>query len=206
MGTIPNAIDVDRHPYSWEKDDYLLFLGRMNADKGAHTACEIAKRLDARLILAGKMNEEAEKRYFSERVQPYLSDRIFFRGEVDWDVKVELYRRAKCTLFPIHWPEPFGLVMIESLAAGTPVIAFRQGSVPEVIEDGKTGFVVETVDEAVEAIGRLDEIDPMDCRRAAERRFGVETFVTAHEDAYRRMLEDEPAWSTASIPASCVGE
>ena len=205
VGTIPNAIDVERHPYSWEKDDYFLFLGRMNADKGADTACEIAKRLGVRLILAGKVNEEAEKQYFHERVEPYLSDRIFFRGEVDWDVKVELYRRARCTLFPIHWPEPFGLVMIESLAAGTPVIAFRQGSVPEVIEHGKTGFVVESIDEAVEAAAHLDEIDPMDCRRAAEQRFGVERFITAHEEAYRRMLEEEPAWSTASIPGTRLG-
>ena len=138
-------------PFSAEKDDYVLFIGRMTADKGAHTAIEVARRLDLRLIMAGKVNEGPEREFFAAEVEPYLSDNIHFRGEVDHDTKVELYKRARCTLFPIQWPEPFGLVMIESLACGTPVIAMRQGSVPEVIEHGRTGFIVETADEMVEA-------------------------------------------------------
>jgi len=204
VGTIPNGIDVDGYPFSSEKDSYFLFIGRMFADKGAHTACEVARRLDARLILAGKLNEEAERRYFAENVEPFLSDRIFYRGEVEHDVKLELYRGAKCTLFPIQWPEPFGLVMIESLAAGTPVIAFRQGSVPEVIEHGRTGFIVETVDEMVEAAKHIDEIDPAECRRAVQERFGIAPFVAAHEAAYRSMLDEGPAWSTLSLPSPLV--
>ena len=104
------------------------------------------------------------------------------------DVKVELYRHARCTLFPIQWPEPFGLVMIESLACGTPVIAFRRGAVPEVIEHGRTGFIVENVDEMVEAAAHIDEIDPAECRRAVEERFGIERFIDAHEAAYERLL------------------
>jgi glycosyltransferase involved in cell wall biosynthesis len=204
LGTIPNAIDVASYSFSAEKDDYFLFMGRMIADKGAHTACEAARRLGARLILAGKVNEEPERQYFAEQIEPYLSDRIFYRGEVDHDVKTELYRRAKCTLFPIQWPEPFGLVMIESMAAGTPVVAFRQGSVPEVIEHGRTGFIVDTLDEMVEAARRIDEIDPAECRRAVEERFGVPRFVTAHEEAYRRMLDEGPAWSTLSLPGPLV--
>ena len=168
--------------------------------KGAHTAIEAARRVEGRLIMAGKLNEEAEHAYYAEAVEPYLSDRIYFRGEVDMETKVELYRKARCTLFPIQWPEPFGLVMIESLAAGTPVIAFRRGSVPEVIEHGRTGFIVDDVDEMVEAIGHIGEIDPAECRRAAEERFGVAAFVRAHERAYRSLLDEGPAWATGSLP------
>ena len=190
VGTIPNAIDVEHMAFSAQKDDYFLFIGRMTADKGAHTAIEVANRLGARLIMAGKVNEGPEREYFAASVEPHLSDKVYFRGEVDHDTKVELYKRARCTLFPIQWPEPFGLVMIESLACGTPVIAMRQGSVPEVIEDGRTGFIVDTVDEMVEAAGRLDEIDPAECRLAVERRFGHDSFVAAHEAAYRRLMAD----------------
>jgi glycosyltransferase involved in cell wall biosynthesis len=188
VATIPNAIDLSQHPFASEKDDYLLFVGRMIADKGAHTAIEVARRLGTRLILAGKVNEGPEREYFSQQVEPHLSDNIHFRGEVEMDVKVQLYEHARCTLFPIQWPEPFGLVMIESLAAGTPVIAFRRGSVPEVIEHGRTGFVVDTVDEMVAAVAHVGEIDPAECRRAVEERFGIEAFVDAHEAAYRRLV------------------
>ena len=188
VGTIPNAIDVEHMPFSAEKDDYLLFIGRMTADKGAHTAIDVARRLERRLIMAGKVNEGPEREFFAAEVEPYLSDNVHYRGEVDHETKVELYKRARCTLFPIQWPEPFGLVMIESLACGTPVIAMRQGSVPEVIEDGRTGFIVETADEMVEAFARIDEIDPAECRRAVEERFGSEAFVAAHEAAYERLL------------------
>jgi hypothetical protein len=189
VGTIPNAIDVEHMPFSAEKDDYLLFIGRMTPDKGAHTAIAVAHRLDRRLIMAGKVNEGPEHDYFAAEVEPHLSDNVHFRGEVDHETKVRLYERARCTLFPIQWPEPFGLVMIESLACGTPVIAMRQGSVPEVIEHGRTGFIVETADEMVDAFAHIDEIDPAECRRAVEERFGHAAFVTAHEEAYARLLE-----------------
>ena len=162
----------------------------MTADKGAHTAVEVARRLDARLIMAGKLNEPAEHKYYQKEVEPHLTDRIYFRGEVDTSTKLELYKKARCTLFPIQWAEPFGLVMIESMAAGTPVVAFRHGSVPEVIEHGRTGFIVETVDEMVEAVGRVGEIDPEECRRVAEARFGVGAFVRAHERAYQALLDE----------------
>lgn len=191
VGTIPNAIDVEHIPFSAEKDDYFLFLGRMIADKGAHHAVEVARRLGVRLILAGKVNEGPERQFFADEVEPHLSENVHYRGEVDHDTKVELYRRARCTLFPIQWPEPFGLVMIESLACGTPVIAMRQGAVPEVIEHGRTGFIVETVDEMVEAARHVGDIDPAECRRVVEERFGSEAFFTAHEEAYRRLVGEQ---------------
>ena len=190
VGTIPNAVDVEHMPFQAEKDDFFLFIGRMSEDKGAHNAIEVARRLDARLIMAGKVNEGPERAYYSERVEPFLSDRIHFRGEVDHETKMELYKRAKCTLFPIQWPEPFGLVMIESMACGTPVIAMRHGSVPEVMEHGRTGFIVDTVDEMVEAARRVDEIDPAECRRAVEERFGIDHFVAQHEAAYQQLLDE----------------
>jgi len=189
-GTIPNAVDVEHSPFTADKEDYFLFVGRMTPDKGAHTAINVARRLGVRLILAGKVNEGPEREYFAAEVEPYLNDEIYYRGEVDHETKVELYRRARCTLFPIQWPEPFGLVMVESLACGTPVIAMRNGSVPEVIEDGRSGFIVESEDEMVAAALRIDEIDPTDCRRAVEERFGVQAFVGAHEAAYRRLCGD----------------
>jgi len=190
VGTIPNAVDVEHQPFGAEKDDYFLFVGRMNPEKGAHTAIEVAHRLGTRLIMVGKVNEGLEREYFAREVEPHLTERIHFRGEVDHETKVELYRRARCTLFPIQWPEPFGLVMIESLACGTPVIAFRYGSVPEVIEHGRTGFVADTVDEMVAAAERIDEIDPAECRRAVEERFGRDAFVGAHERAYEELVAE----------------
>ena len=156
------------------------------------------------LIMAGKVNEGPERQYYSEQVEPFLSDNVHYRGEVDHETKVELYRRARCTLFPIQWPEPFGLVMIESLACGTPVIALRHGSVPEVIEHGRTGFIVETVDEMVEAAKHIDEIDPAECRRAVETRFGSDAFVVAHEEAYGRLLDDSAQARTCFGASSAV--
>jgi glycosyltransferase involved in cell wall biosynthesis len=190
-GTIPNAIDVDQYPFTTEKDDYFLFVGRMSADKGAHTAIRVAQQLGVELILAGKVNEGPEREYFAREVEPHLAATIHFRGEVEHHAKLELYSRARCTLFPIQWPEPFGLVMIESMAAGTPVIAFRRGAVPEVIEHGRTGFIVDTLDEMVEAAHHIDEIDPHECRRVAEERFALGPFVTAHEVAYQKLLDME---------------
>ena len=190
-GTIPNAIAVDQYPFTTEKDDYFLFVGRMSADKGAHTAIRVAQQLGMELILAGKVNEGPEREYFAREVEPHLAESIHFRGEVEHHAKLELYSRARCTLFPIQWPEPFGLVMIESMAAGTPVIAFRRGAVPEVIEHGRTGFIVDTVDEMVEAARHIDEIDPRECRRVAEERFALGPFVTAHEVAYQKLLSME---------------
>ena len=191
VGTIPNAVDVEHQPFSAEKDDYFLFVGRMNPEKGAPRSRSRSRTgSGTRLIMAGKVNEGPEREYFAREIEPHLTEDIHFRGEVDHETKVELYRRARCTLFPIQWPEPFGLVMIESLACGTPVIAFRHGSVPEVIEHGRTGFVVETVDEMVAAAEHIDEIDPAECRRAVEERFGRDAFVDAHERAYDELVAE----------------
>ena len=128
--------------------------------------------------------------YFHERVEPHIDGRqVVYEGEVTNERKRELFAHARGFLFPILWPEPFGLVMIEAMATGTPVIALRQGSVPEVLDDGRTGFVCDTFEEFVTAVGRVGEIDPAECRRTVEERFTVERMVADCEAIYRRVLE-----------------
>lgn len=188
IGTIYNAINTKWYPFSEEREDYLLFLGRMNPQKGAHIAVEVANRLDMKIIIATKMAEPAEKAYFEEEVKPLLRNNADILGELDLATKNDLVMRAKCTLFPITWPEPFGLVMIESMVTGTPVICFRNGSVPEVVDDGHSGFIVDTIEEMVDAVRRIDEIDPNECRRHVEEKFDAPIMVANYEKAYEKML------------------
>lgn len=191
VGTIYNSVNVDWYPFADrdEKDDYLLFLGRMNREKGAEFAVEVANRLDMRLIIATKMTESHEFEHFDAKVKPLIGPNTEMLGELTLEEKADLIKRAKCTLFPIQWPEPFGLVMIESMVCGTPVVAMRNGSVPEVVGDGVSGFIVDSVDEMVDAVRRIDTIDPAACRRWVEERFSVGIMVQDYVDAYRRILE-----------------
>ena len=189
VGTIYNAIDTSKYAFSADKDDYLLFLGRMNPEKGAHVAVDVANRLGRRLLLVTKMTEPQEIAYFEAKVKPLLDSNVEIMGEISPQRKAELFSRAYCTLFPIQWPEPFGLVMIESMATGTPVVAMGQGAVPEIIDDGVTGYVVNTVDEMVEAVDRIDEISPDACRRVVNERFSQERMVADYVAAYNGVLQ-----------------
>lgn len=188
LATIPNAIKLDEYDFSPTGGDYLLFVGRMNEEKGAHIAASVAKKLGRKLIMIGKASEEHEHKYFNDMVRPLLDQDIEFRGEVDLAEKVRLYKGAECVLFPIQWPEPFGLVMIESMACGTPVIAIRNGSVPEVIQDGKTGFIVEDEAGMIDAVARIGRIERSSCRQLVEREYTEEIFVERHELAYEKAL------------------
>ena len=143
VATCPNALDLSVYPFRPERGDYLLFLGRMTPDKGAHHAIAVATESGVSLKIAGKSREPLERQYFDELVRPHLSSTIEYVGEVTHREKVHLLQHARATLFPIEWDEPFGLVMIESMACGTPVIATRFGAVPEVIEDGVSGVIVD---------------------------------------------------------------
>jgi glycosyltransferase involved in cell wall biosynthesis len=185
VANIPNALDLEHYPYKAHKSDYLLFLGRMNHEKGAHRAIAVAMELGLPLRLAGKVREEREQAYFSEFIEPHLNDRIEYLGEVNHGRKVELLQNARATLFPIEWEEPFGLVMIESMACGAPVIATRHGAVPEVIEDGRSGVIVDTWRQIPAALERADALDPLECRRYVEERFAPERMVGDYERAYR---------------------
>jgi len=186
-GVVYNAIAVEEWPFVPEKGDYLLTFGRVCEAKGFHLAIEAARRTGRRLIMAGVVQEHSAD-YFHERVEPFVDgEQILFEGEVSLARKRELFAHAHAFVFPIVWPEPFGLVMIEALATGTPVVALRHGSVPEVVAEGRTGFVRDDLDGLVAALGHVGEIDPAECRGEVERRFSVERMVADYEAIYRRL-------------------
>lgn len=168
--------------------DYFAFLGRISPEKGIEAAIRIASAAGVKLVVAAKVGEE-DAPYFAEVIAPLLEgDAIEFIGEIDDSQKPAFLSGAKALLFPIDWPEPFGLVMIEAMACGCPVIAFRKGSVPEVIEDGCTGFIVETVDEAVAACARLPELDRAAVRARFEGRWTAERMATDYLVLYERLI------------------
>ena len=152
IANCPNALDLSAYPVHPHRGDYLLFLGRLSEDKGAHRAIEVAREAELPLKIAGKMRDPIEKEYFEAHVRPNLGWGIEYLGEVSHEEKVDLLQNARVTLFPIDWEEPFGLVMIESMACGTPVIATRCGAVPEVIEHGRSGLIVDSAGEMAEAL------------------------------------------------------
>lgn len=187
--TVYNAIDTSRYPFSAEKEDFLLSLGNMWEEKGHDTAIKVAKALGMKLIIAGKMDPSGEK-FFNTKVKPEIDGKqIIFEGQISQERKLELFSKAKAFLFPIRWEEPFGLVMIEAMVCGTPIVAFRHGSVPEVIVDGKTGFIVDTPEEMVEAVKKVDTISPADCREHVEREFGPAKMAENYWEAYTEVLE-----------------
>jgi glycosyltransferase involved in cell wall biosynthesis len=171
---------TDLYPFCAQPKDYLLFLGRISPEKGPEAAIAIAKRLGMPLKIAAKV-DQADAAYFREQVRPLLDHPLIeFLGEVGGAAKSALLGGARALLFPINWPEPFGLVMIEAMACGAPVIAYRCGSVPEVVENGLTGFIVDDEDGAVAAVGRLAQID----RRAVRARFELRFSATAMARRY----------------------
>jgi glycosyltransferase involved in cell wall biosynthesis len=186
LATCPNALELSVYPCKPHTGDYLLFLGRMSPDKGCHRAIAVAMDLELPLKIAGKRREPKEREYFEEFVEPHLGIHgIEYLGEVSHGTKVELLQDARATLFPIDWEEPFGLVMIESMACGTPVIATNRGAVPEVIEQGRSGIIVENYREMSEALSAADALDPLECRRYVEERFSPERMVADYVAAYR---------------------
>ena len=189
VANCPNALDFSLYPVKPHRGDYLLFLGRMSPDKGCHRAIDVAVTAGLPLKIAGKNREPLERAYFDEYVRPHLNDRIEYLGEVTHGEKVELLQDARATLFPIEWAEPFGLVMIESMACGTPVIATRWGAVPEVIDHGRSGIVVDDYRDMSTAIEYADRLDPRACRLYVEERFSSERMVRDYEAAYQAVLD-----------------
>ena len=185
--TVYNGLDLEAYQDAHhDPDGYLGFVGRIAEEKGPLAAIEISRRSGLPLRMAAKV-DPLDVDYYEDEVKPQMGADVDFVGEIEEHEKPAFYAGARATLFPSDWPEPFGLVMIESLAAGTPVIALRRGSVPEVIEDGVTGFICDDVDEMVEATQRLDEIDPEACRHHAER-FSAEEMCRRYVDVYTSLV------------------
>jgi glycosyltransferase involved in cell wall biosynthesis len=188
-GVVYNGIDMPLYPFREQKEDFLLFLGRADPIKGAHRAVETARVTGLPLVMAVKVASPVEERHWNEEVLPQMPADATVLGEITIGEKVDLLSRARTVLFPIDWEEPFGLVMTEAMACGTPVIATPRGSVPEVIADGETGFVVPVegyAEHAADAIKRLDDIDPKACRDRVERHFSKEAMVAGYEAVFER--------------------
>jgi glycosyltransferase involved in cell wall biosynthesis len=189
--TVHHGLPETLYSYIEKPDDYLLFLGRICPDKRPDRAIAIANETKQKLVMAAKV-DPVDKRYFSEEIEPLLnSPYVDYIGEVGEAEKNDLIGRAAAVVFPIDWPEPFGLVMIESLACGTPVIAFNHGSVAEIIDHGKTGFHCNNLAQAIEAVGRIGEIDREHCRRQFEERFTVKRMAADYAHLYERLAHNQ---------------
>ncbi len=173
--------------------DYFACVGRMSPDKGIHTACELAKETGVSLKIAAKCTEPIEKAYFQEKVKPLLDSQIVYLGELSREDTQRLFQGAKALLNPFAWAEPFGLVMIEALAAGTPVIASALGSAPEIIHNGTTGFVCNSRDEFLAAIKNIDFIERENCRKAIETTFSMKNMTDQYLELYRASLVKKTA-------------
>lgn len=190
VATVYNGIDVNSHQFFPQADQppYLAFLARMSPEKGPHHAITIAKATGLPLKMAGKI-DPVDVEYFETEIRPLVDgEQIQFLGEANHAQKNQLMGRAIATLCPITWREPFGLVMVESMAAGTPVIAMRLGSTPEIVRPGISGFLGDSVEECIAAIAQIHTIDRSACRDYVSRRFGVQQMVDGYEDVYQKLI------------------
>jgi len=186
--TIHHGIDLNQFDFQSEPDDYLLFYGRIHHHKGTKESIEIARACNKKLILAGIIQDEA---YYNQYIKPHLdSDNVDFIGSAGPEQRNQLLGNAAALLHPINFEEPFGLSVIESMACGTPVIAFNRGSMSELIENGKNGFLVNTVDDAIEAVGQIKDIDRKYCRGYIEQHFTVTQMAEKYIEVYEEILSE----------------
>jgi len=187
-GVIHHGIDTDKFALGAGQGGYALFLGRMSPDKGVHTAIHIARRAGVPLKIAAKLREQPEHQYFEERVRPLLGGDIEFIGEVSGPTKHDLLGNALCLLNPMAWPEPFGMVMIEALASGTPVVATPCGAAPEIIEDGTTGYLRIGEEALADAVQHVGAIERAACRKSVQAGFSLEQMVAGHVALFERVI------------------
>ena len=187
---IHHGIDVEDVPMGNGDGGYVLFLGRMHPDKGVHRAITVARSAGKRLLIAAKMWEPPEQRYFADCVEPLLGSDAVYLGPVGLADKLKLLAGAEALLNPIRWPEPFGLVMIEALAAGTPVLTFANGAAPEIVDHGVTGYLCDDDDDMIARLGAIAAIDRRACRQAAASRFSTGRMVADHLRLYRSLIDD----------------
>ncbi|BAY65036.1 group 1 glycosyl transferase [Calothrix brevissima NIES-22] len=211
VATAYNGIDVSSYQFHAQPNDppYLAFLGRISPEKGTHLAIQVAKQSGWHLKIAGKV-DIVDVEYYEKEVKPLIDGKqIEYLGEANHEQKNALMGGAVATLFPITWREPFGLVMVESMAAGTPVIAMKLGSTVEVIDDGKTGFLCENTDEFISAIAKVADLDRYACRQHVENRFSLQKMTDSYEAVYRqivqkRFAENGRSHSLAGLGASRI--
>jgi glycosyltransferase involved in cell wall biosynthesis len=188
LGTVHNGIELSAYPYREEKDDFLIYIGRSNRDKGPKEAITIARRAGLALHMILKRGEAPEREYFEREIEPLLASDIELHENVSHETKVDLLGRAAAMIFPIRWPEPFGLVMVEAMACGTPVVTTNWGAAPEVVADGVTGFRRDGDDDLVEALGHIGTISPAACRQWVEDRFSKTAMVRGYEALYDKVV------------------
>lgn len=193
IGNVYHGLEMQQFPFSSKPGKYLLFVGRISMEKGVHFAIEVAQYLDIPLIIAAKLDSMVDSprdvAYFRQFIEPKLSDQIKWIGEIDETERNKLMSEALCLLHPITWPEPFGLTLIESMACGTPVVAFKLGSIPEVIQNGKSGYVVKDVSSMIEAVTNIQKIDRQYCRKYVLNKFSVKNMVDGYEEVYNKILD-----------------
>lgn len=200
LGTVHNGIETSTYRCGAKKG-YLLFLGRISPEKGTHLAIAASRRMGIPLVIAGKV-DPFDQEYFEREVAPGIDGTtVRFIGEVAGRAKREVLEGAIALLHLVQWSEPFGLVMVEAMASGTPVVAMRHGSIPEVVTPGVTGFVVDSLDEAVQALGRLDRLDPEACRQMAVSRFDASRMVEGYLAHYEALASPSPPGESASTAA-----
>lgn len=192
VATAYNGIDLEKFKYSARANDYLLFVGRIVPDKGVVEAIDIAKATNHKLIIIGPTYADKHE-YFEKGIKPHLGKQIIYLGHLDQEQIVPYYQKAKAFLSPSQWEEPFGLTMVEAMACGTPVVAYRRGSVPELVVHGKTGYIVRDQDEMTTAVGLLDKISRRACRTHVEAHFSVEKMVDSYEAAFEKVIEQQGA-------------
>lgn len=188
-GMVYNGLPMENYPFSAEHDGYLLFVGRITAEKGVHHAIEVAQDLNLPLIIAAKL-EPIDTPYFKEYVEPSLNEQIRWIGEVNEEERNALYSRAMAFLHPVTWREPFGLTLIEAMASGCPVVAFNRGSIPELVVHGKTGYVVNDVDEMIDALSTINSIDRKECRKHVLENFSASIMADGYEKLYKKILKN----------------
>ncbi|MFW5967271.1 MAG: glycosyltransferase family 4 protein [Persicimonas sp.] len=204
VGTVYHGLPLDAYRLE-TGGDYLAFLGRISPEKGVESAIEVAQRTGMPLKIAAKVGRR-DRAYFEQRIRPRVDGRhVEFVGEIDEEQKRSFLGEAAALLFLVDWPEPFGLAMVEAMACGTPVIARRRGSIPEVVDHGISGFVCEDVDEAVEAIERLDVLDPQSVREAFERRYSARRMARDYAALYREVMLDYQASALSRLGPSFPG-
>lgn len=192
LATVYNGINLRHFTFRERPGTYLAFLGRISPEKRPDRAIEIARAVDMPLKIAAKV-DPADREYFEYAIRPLLRDpRVEYVGEIDEEQKDEFLGNAYAYLFPIDWPEPFGITMVESMACGTPVIAMAHGSVPEVVVHGKTGFVCRNLAEMIEVVPQVSRLDRRACRAHVAERFTVERMADGYEEVYRRVVEGVP--------------